>query len=126
MMKGVKFLLIPFLSVCISACGGGVDSCSQEIHVHMFNVSVYDTATGSLLCEVNADLGVTDSEAGSSECIVEVENTVAGVPDGTAQITVSLVGYETTVYESVEYEARRCHYEDTTEVELFLEPADNL
>jgi len=92
----------------------------------MFEVKAYDTQSGSLLCEVKANLGVTEGEGSYEGCVVQVENTLPGIPDGTAEVTVSLPGYETVVYESVEYKSRLCSYTDTTELEVFLDPEENI
>lgn len=110
----IKITIITLFFLAMSGCGGG--GC-PAVFIPVYEVNVYDSISGELLC--------TDLRGLSSTGECEISYTVPEGQTGTADISVELQGYESQVMEGVENQAGQhvCFdsWDYTASVDVFLE-----
>lgn len=110
----IKLGLIAFLGFLMSGCS---EEC-PAVYIPVYEISVYDMATGSLICSEGLETW-PDLE----ECDISYQYTEQG---DSADITVSLDGYETKTVYSVDNQTwlPGCwdNPENITSVDVYLTP----
>lgn len=110
---GIKITTLTLALLAMSGCGGR--SC-PTVFIPVYEVNVYDSISGELLCTDQRHLNST------GEC--QITYTVPEGQTGVADITVALQGYERKVIEAVENQAGQhvCFdsWDYMTKVDVFL------
>lgn len=112
-----KLCSIVIASLLFSGCGGSVGGC-PAIFIPIYEVNVYDIATGELICSEGLS-----SNPNLENCEISFDYSEDGEA---ADITVNLQGYTTETLNMVENQTWRSGCWDspeyTTSVDIYLTP----